>query len=432
VLDWLGQGLVALTLLFCALLVFVVLGLLYLLLLHLALRRQGLAQERRRLALPLPPDDALPHVVVQIPVFNEGALVERAIAGVSRLDWPRDRLHVQVCDDSTDGTTERARAAAERAAAAGIDIEVIHRPVRNGFKAGALNEALARTDHGYFAILDVDYLPPADFLRRCMTVLLADETLAFVQARIDFLNADENVLTRAQTILLDYHLGFEQATRSWADQLLPFNGTCGVWRRAAIEAAGGWDGRILLEDWDLSLRARLAGWRGTFLTSVTAAGELPTGWRAWMLQQRRWATGIGQVVWKSLPAIRAKRNLTPRDYWDTLLPFGTWLAYTMFSGTLILTVAAMLARPADALWLGLTVYGVFLGAAIVLFASMRVADRTVRRDTPLVRFYLEFQIVLLLCLYICWASLRSVPATVLGRPRIFMRTPKRGSAAHPP
>jgi cellulose synthase/poly-beta-1,6-N-acetylglucosamine synthase-like glycosyltransferase len=403
---------------------------LYLLALHLSLRRDGLAREAISLAQPLPPDVALPHLVVQIPTFNEGAIVARAIASVMQLDWPRDKLHIQVCDDSTDETTELARAAAQQAVTAGFDVVVIHRTARSEFKAGALNNAMTRTTHDYFAILDVDYIPEPNFLRQCMTVLLADPKLAFAQARVDFLNANENALTRAQKMMLDYHLGFEQATRSWAKHLLPFNGTCGIWRRAAIDAGGGWHGQTLLEDWDLSLRAWLKGWRGTFLVSVTAKGELPTDLAAWTVQQKRWATGVGQVAWRLLPGIRGNHATSSGAVLDTLMPFGTWLAYAMFAVVLIVTAGAMALQPSWAL--GLTVYCVYGAAFWILFVAMLVADRTVGRRTPIARFALDFPLVVALSLYVSWASLRSMPATLLGRQRVFVRTPKRGSVPHPP
>ena len=429
-LDWVGQIFVALTFAGCAGLVVVLLGMLYLLGLHLSLRPEGLAREAASLAQPLPPDVRLPHLVVQIPTFNEGAIVDRAIASATRLDWPRDKLQIQVCDDSTDHTTQLARAAAQRAVEAGFDVTVIHRAVRNEFKAGALNNARAQTPHDYFAILDVDYVPEPDFLRRCMTVLLADPKLAFVQARVDFLNADENAMTRAQAIMLDYHLGFEQATRSWARHLLPFNGTCGIWRRAAIDAAGGWHGHTLLEDWDLSLRAWLKGWRGTFLVTVTAKGELPTDLATWMAQQKRWVTGVGQVAWKLFPAIRSRHDVWSRAFWNTLIPFGTWLAYAMFAATLIVAAIAVVLQPSWAL--GLTVWAVYAVTTWVLPAVMVVANRTVGRRTPIARLALDYPLILALSLYISWAALRSMPATLLGRQRVFVRTPKRGSVPNPP
>jgi cellulose synthase/poly-beta-1,6-N-acetylglucosamine synthase-like glycosyltransferase len=358
--------------------------------------------------------------------------VERAVAGAAQLDWPRDKLHVQVCDDSTDGTTELARAAAERANAAGVDVAVIRRADRSEFKAGNLRNAMAHTRHDYFAIFDVDYVAPPDFLRRCMAALLADPGLAFVQARIDYLNPGESALTRAQAIQLDQHSGLEQATRSWAGQPVPFNGTCGVWRRAAIEQAGGWRGDTLSEDWDLSYRAWAKGWRSAFLVTVTAAGELPAGFGAWASQQRRWAAGAGEVGRRMLPAARQAFGRSLGEAAGALLPFATWLAHAMFAATLIVAAAAMLLRPASAVALGVAVYVVLAAAILALFAAVVVVDRTLARNTPVARLLLDFPMVLLLQLYTSWAILCSLPGTLFGRERVFVRTPKRGSSLDRP
>jgi cellulose synthase/poly-beta-1,6-N-acetylglucosamine synthase-like glycosyltransferase len=427
ILDFLGQAFVALTVFSCLILALRILGMIYLLWLHLILRREGIAAEALLLAHPLPRDDELPHVVVQIPVFNEGAIVERGIASAARLDWPKDRLHIQICDDSTDGTTELARAAARQAAETGVDIVVLHRDDRSDFKAGALRAAMAATPYDYFAILDVDYIPTADFLRRCMAALTSKSNLAFVQARPDFLNRDENTLTRAQAIILDYHYGLQQTTRSWSNQLLPFNGTCGIWRRAAIESGGEWRGDTLSEDWDLSYRVILKGWRGVFLATVPVPGELPTQLSAWITQQKRWAAGIGEVSKKVLPALLFDRNLSPKERWNTFFSLGTWLGDAMFPATFFCALVAMLLMPSAALVLGLTVYTVFAAAAIALFALMLVANRFLRRMTPLTSFALDFVTALGLLIYIIWANFQSLPATLVGRRRVFMRTPKEGS-----
>jgi cellulose synthase/poly-beta-1,6-N-acetylglucosamine synthase-like glycosyltransferase len=427
-LYWLGLVAVALTLVGCALLFIAVFGLIYLLGLHLVLRRDGIGSEARLLAQPLPPDGALPHVVVQIPVFNEGAIVERGIESAARLDWPKDKLHIQICDDSTDETTELARAAAQRAAADGIDAIVLHRDDRSEFKAGALRAAMAATPHDYFAILDVDYVPSPDFLRRCMAALLAEPKLAFVQARPDFLNADQNALTRAQAIILDFHYGLEQPTRSWANHALTFNGTCGVWRRAAIEAGGGWRGDMLTEDWDLSYRALLAGWRGVFVATVAVPGELPSRLGAWAAQQRRWAAGIGEVARKMALALASRTGTTTKERWQALFPLFTWLGYLMFAATFFLALVTMLITPSFALALGLTAYAAFVSATVALFGLMLAANRFLRRGTPLGPFVRDFAVAVVLCMYISWAHLRSLPATLSGHRRIFVRTPKEGSA----
>jgi len=290
---------------------------------------------------------------------------------------------------------------------------------------------MAASPHEYFAILDVDYVPQPDFLRRCMAALTSEPTLAFVQARPDFLNVRQNALTRAQAIILDFHYGLEQPTRSWANHALPFNGTCGIWRRDAIEAGGGWHGDTLTEDWDLSFRALLKGWRGVFLVTVAVPGELPTKLDAWITQQKRWAAGIGEVSRKVLPALLFDRNLSRRERWAALFPLGTWLGDVMFPATFFCAVAAILLMPSVALSLGLTVYAAFVAATLVLFALMLTANRFVKRMTPLGPFLLDFTVVLVLLIYIIWANFRSLPATLVGRRRIFARTPKEGSVLTP-
>jgi len=429
IVDWLGKIFLVLTLIGVAAMLLTNIGMLYQLFIHLALRREGLALEQRRLSYPLPSDDQLPHVVIQIASFNEGKMVENGIANAAQLDWPKDKLHIQVCDDSTDETTALARAAASRVAATGIDIVVIHRDDRTGFKAGALQAAMAQTSHEYFALFDVDFVAPPDFLRRCMAVLLSESRLAFVQARPDFFNADENMLTRAQSVMLDFHYCIEQATRSWAEQALHFNGTCGIWRRTAIDLGGGWRGDTLTEDWELSYYARLNGMSGTFITSVTAKGELPTDLRTWIPQQQRWATGVGEVAWKMLPIVFGGGRFSAQARWDAVFPLAMWFVTSVFTATIITTVLTLLLKPSMALVLGLAVGAVYVLTSTVLFWLMFLANHLLGRRTPFLRFWLNYLPVPLLGLYISWAQFWSLPATMLGRRRIFVRTPKAGVAA---
>jgi len=256
---------------------------------------------------------------------EEGFSFEAAAA----LDWPKDKLHIQSLDDSTDGTTAIAREAVAAVAARGIDAELIHREDRAGFKAGALQFGIEKAPHPFVAILDVDYVPAPDFLKQCMKALLAEEKLAFAQARFDFLNGEENWLTRAQVLMLDTHLAIEQATRSWSGQVLPFNGTCGVWRRAAIVDAGGWQGDTLAEDMDLSYRAHLKGWHAEFLVSVPVLGELPTTVASWTLQQKRWSKGFAQVAKKMLPRLRGS-GFNATQMRGALIHLLAWWAIPLF------------------------------------------------------------------------------------------------------
>src|SRR5471030_360272 len=295
----------------CLLLAAFIGSLLYMVVLHHRLKGAGLAHEEALLQTPLPPDSELPHVVVQVPSFNEGTVVRRGVEAAARLDWPRDRLHIQILDDSTDETAELARAVAAELRGKGFDVVALQRTDRSGFKGGALHEAMQQTAHDYFAIFDVDYVPPVDFLRNCMRVFVAEPRTAFVQARFDFLNPHENALTEMQMVTLDAHLGIEQATRYWAGRPLPFNGTCGIWQRAAIEAGGGWKGDTVTEDLDLTYRGCVKGWRAVFLTSIAVPGELPSDSKTWLRQQQRWQDGFRHVGMRMFPVILKSKAITP-------------------------------------------------------------------------------------------------------------------------
>lgn len=261
-----------------------------------------LAPQRRVERATLSEGD-LPRVLVQIPLYNEGALVRRILAAVSALDWPRDRLEIQVLDDSTDGSCALSRQAVLELQGAGVPIELLHRTRRTAYKAGALAAGLARSEAPFVAIFDADFIPAPSYLRETIGVLIGDPALAFVQTRWGHLNPGGNFLTRAQVRLLDAHFRVEQEARFRLGLPVPFNGTCGVWRRAAILDAGGWQGDTLTEDLDLSLRARLRGWRSAYLNDVLVPGVLPESAQAWRAQQFRWSKGFVQCAIKLSPLV---------------------------------------------------------------------------------------------------------------------------------
>jgi cellulose synthase/poly-beta-1,6-N-acetylglucosamine synthase-like glycosyltransferase len=337
-------------------------SLLYLVWLHSRLRAAGLAREAELLARALPPDGELPHVVVQIPSFNEGTVLRRGVEAAAALDWPRDRLHIQILDDSTDETAALARALQQEISARGIDIVALQRTDRAGFKGGALHEGMQRTPHRYFAIFDVDYVPAPDFLRRCMRAMLAPGKTAFVQARFDFLNPYQNALTEMQMVTLDGHLGIEQATRSWAGHPLPFNGTCGIWSRDAIEAGGGWKGDTVTEDLDLTYRTWLQGWRGIFLTSVAVPGELPSDVATFVRQQQRWVEGFSHVSLRVAPEILRHPGLSPGSRLAAFLHLCMALNRPLLLLGIVCMIAAIVLAPSMAPRL----LGIF--AAALLFA----------------------------------------------------------------
>lgn len=250
--------------------------------------------------------EKLPRVTVQLPIFNEGAVVHRIIDAACAIDYPAELLQVQVVDDSTD---ESAAVAEERVAYwadRGVDIHYLHRTDRAGFKAGALQAANASATGELIAIFDADFVPPAAFLKRTVHYF-TDPTLGMVQTRWAHINRNDSLLTRGQAIFLDGHFVIEHTARNRSGSWINFNGTAGLWRREAIESAGGWQHDTLTEDVDLSYRAQLAGWRFLFLPWVQCPAELPPEINSFKSQQHRWTKGSIQTAIKLLPTVfRAK------------------------------------------------------------------------------------------------------------------------------
>ena len=257
---------------------------------------------KNRPATPSGPLEPLPRVTIQLPVYNERYVVERLIEEACRMEYPRDLLEIQVLDDSTDDTVSLAQACVARYAALGHSIRYCHRDNREGFKAGALAEGLKTATGEFIAIFDADFLPPADFLERTIPYF-ADLRVGMVQTRWDYINRHYSWLTEVQGILLDGHFVFEHGARSRSGCFFNFNGTAGIWRRQAIEEAGGWQHDTLTEDTDLSYRAQLCGWKFLYLPEVACDSELPVEMNAFKTQQARWAKGLMQTGRKLLPTL---------------------------------------------------------------------------------------------------------------------------------
>ena len=281
--------------------VLVLLALLSVQLIALGFVRQFRAQPRLR--VPALPDEVLPEVLVQLPVCEEGPLAVRVAAAAARMDWPRDKLRIQLLDDGRTSEHESLSRAIRSVIPAGVNFEILHRGDRTGFKAGNLAFGLKHCDAPHVAVFDADFVPPTDFLRRTVPALVADSGLAFVQARWGHANRTRNWLTRVQGLLLDAHFAVEQEGRTRAGLPISFNGTAGVWRRAAIDDGGGWTGDTLTEDLDLSIRCALKGWRAGLLPDLEVPGELPETAAGWRAQQARWTKGHAQCAKKLLPEI---------------------------------------------------------------------------------------------------------------------------------
>jgi cellulose synthase/poly-beta-1,6-N-acetylglucosamine synthase-like glycosyltransferase len=263
----------------------------------------------------LAPED-YPRVTIQLPIFNEYYVAERVIESMGELDYPTELFTVQILDDSTDRTQEVARAAARSLERKGVRVQYLHRDNREGFKAGALKFGLQHTSDELVAVFDADFVAPRDFLRRVVPCF-QDEKVGMVQSRWGYLNRDYSLLTRIQSILLDGHFMMEHTARHFSGRFFNFNGTGGVFRRQAIDDAGGWDGTTLTEDLDLSYRAQMAGWKFIFLPDLVCKSELPVDIYGFKTQQHRWTKGSIQVgkkllrsLWKSPLPLRVKTEAT--------------------------------------------------------------------------------------------------------------------------
>jgi cellulose synthase/poly-beta-1,6-N-acetylglucosamine synthase-like glycosyltransferase len=283
-----------------------------------------------------------PVVTSQIPLYNERHVARRVIEAAAAMDYPAGRHEIQVLDDSTDACRGVVDGVVAELQARGCEVIVVRRPSREGYKAGALAMGLEEARGRYVAIFDADFVPPRNFLRKAVPLLEASPDLACLQGRWAHLNERESWLTRAQSLGIDGHFAIEQGARAWNGLLMNFNGTAGVWRKAAIEDAtvGGWNGDTLTEDLDLSYRVQLAGWRIDYCIDLPCPAELPGTITALKTQQRRWATGSIQVACKLLPQIWKR---------SSALSLGQKLEATLhlthYSVALWMLVLALIARP---------------------------------------------------------------------------------------
>lgn len=262
---------------------------------YLALKRRG--RPDRQLALP-----DLPRVTVQLPIYNELYVVDRLIEAAASLDYPPELLQIQVLDDSTDETFELVEGAVERWKARGVNLVHLFRANRAGYKAGALANGLDHADGEFIAIFDADFVPPPDFLKRALPHF-QNPRVAFIQTRWGHLNRSYSLFTSLQALAIDAHFVVEQFARSRSGYWFNFNGTAGIWRRAAIQDAGGWQFDTLTEDLDLSYRAFLRGWKAVYLRDLEVKAELPVSFGAYRRQQNRWARGSFECARKLLPSI---------------------------------------------------------------------------------------------------------------------------------
>ena len=371
----------------------------------------------------LPAD--LPRVLIQIPVYNEPLVVERAVAAAGALDWPHDRLVIQLLDDSNDITSDIAVHAVARLRQKGVEIHHIRRENRGGFKAGALAAGLALDDAPYVAVFDADFVPAPDWLRRTMAAMLANPQAAFVQTRIEWGNGDANWLTRAQRLMQDAHFAVEQDVRARRGVPFQFNGTGGIWRRAAVEAAGGWSHDTLSEDLDLVLRTYLNGWTGVFLMEPHVVGELPQRVDEFGVQQSRWSKGFVQVARKLLGPIW-DADWSPEAKFTTTVALGQQLIFPLLAVGIVGLVLSILGHGK---LLGLFRFGLWLwliAMLVVLIGMTWGAYRRLKRG-DLVRYLVTAASVPALIVYLAFVNTASIVGASFGKKTEFTRTPKKGT-----
>lgn len=329
------------------------------------------------------PLTSYPRVTVQLPIFNELYVVERLLEAACAIDWPRDRLEIQVLDDSTDETQFLAARLVKKYVSTGINVTHLQRSDRVGFKAGALREGLQRASGEFIAIFDADFVPPRNFLQETIPHF-AEERIGFVQARWGHLNQGYSLFTELQSVIIDAHFLVDQVARNRGGFFMNFNGTAGVWRRTAIEDAGGWEHDTLAEDLDLSYRAQLRGWEAVYLPDLVAYAELPVAVAAYRRQQRRWAAGSFACAAKLLPVI-LRAPLSPLVKFEAVLHLLGYMSHVCLLGMFLLQPLLLyyaqrsgVTTPSIALWL-LTSLPALAPGVYLIYSQWRASGSLVQR-----------------------------------------------------
>jgi cellulose synthase/poly-beta-1,6-N-acetylglucosamine synthase-like glycosyltransferase len=371
---------------------------------------------------PVEKDGFLPDatVTIQLPLYNELYVVERLIQTVCEIDYPKDKMEIQVLDDSTDETSNIAAAIIKKKQDEGFDIIHVRRSSRKGFKAGALREGLKTAKGEYVAIFDADFIPHKDFLKRTLS-FFNDDKVGMVQTRWEHLNGDYSILTKAQALALDGHFVIEQSVRNKAGFFINFNGTGGVWRKVCIEDAGNWQDDTLTEDLDLSYRAQLNGWRFVFLKDFTSPAELPSEINALKAQQFRWTKGaietakkVLPLVWKSKVPLRIKLQATFHLTNNLVFPFILLAA--------ILNVPLVFIKNSGSHEVYFAVMSLFVLAFISSFMFYLYSQKDIRTDWR--KKIVLFPLFMAGSMGFAVNNSRAVIEGLLNRKSEFVRTPK--------
>ena len=358
-------------------------------------------------------------VLVQVPVYNEPHVVLRILQAVTKLEYPKGSLSIQILDDSSDDTSAIIDEFMKTQDGS-LDIKVIRRPKRTGFKAGALQHGLRRSPHDFVTIFDADFIPPSNFLTNCLPYF-EDPKIGMVQARWTYLNRDASVLTRAQAILLDGHFRIEQYARSLKGLWFNFNGTAGIWRRRCIDDSGGWSGQTLTEDLDLSYRAQMKGWQFNYLDHVLVPSELPDELNAFFTQQFRWAKGSIQVAKKLLGSIWMS-NARRAHKIEASIHLLANINYPLIAILTMSVISSILLSEVIPVH-GAVVSTLFLAASLC-FSTFYIASQA--NDQSLMRTLRALPIVFALGIGLCINNSRACLEALFAHESPFIRTPKIG------
>ncbi len=386
------------------------------------LSRNNIRYERkRREKIDLPAN--LPIVTVQLPLYNEKYVAKRLIDAVCRIDYPKDRLEIQLLDDSDDDTIDLIRSIVEEYRIKGFDIVHIHRTDRSGYKAGALKAGLKSSKGEFIAIFDADFIPPVHFLKHLIRYF-SDSRIGFVQCKWGHINEDFSTLTSAQAVSLDLHFLVEQKAKSFTHFFMNFNGTAGVWRKSCIDDAGGWHTTTLVEDMDLSYRAHMKGWKSLFLDDIVVDAELPVQMNATKRQQFRWAKGAMQVALKLLADVIVSRKVPADTKVQSFIHMTRHIVNPLFLVQFLIfpMLLAMDFRLYTESWAPFLVIGTFV--ALGPGGYLAVINRTWKdqwRKKAWQFFFLNF-----LAAGITVNNTVAVFDAVLGKKNEFLRTPKFG------
>jgi cellulose synthase/poly-beta-1,6-N-acetylglucosamine synthase-like glycosyltransferase len=359
-------------------------------------------------------------VTIQLPLYNEMYVIERLINSVCEIDYPKDKMEIQVLDDSTDETTSIVAKAVEAKQKDGFDIVHIRRGSREGFKAGALKEGMAIAKGEFIAIFDADFIPQKEFLKKTLSYF-TDDKVGMVQSRWEHLNGDYSIITKAQALALDGHFVIEQTVRNKSGFFINFNGTGGVWRKKCIEDAGNWHADTLTEDLDLSYRAQLIGWRFVFLKDFTSPAELPSEINALKAQQFRWTKGavetakkILPLVWKSKVPLRVKLQSTFHLTNNLVFPFILLAA--------ILNVPLIFIKNSGAHDIYFAIMSLFVLAFVSSFLFYLYSQKDIRTDWR--KRIVLFPLFMAGSMGLAVNNSRAVFEGLMNRKSEFVRTPK--------